>query len=88
MAFPWVPPLHGTLKINVHGVHSQAPSAIGNRSGIGAVYRNSHGIPRHFTLGTIPALSKLGTELWAIYAPLRRAMIKGYESVIIETNNL
>lgn len=39
-------------------------------------------------VGTIPFLSRLGNQLWAIYSPLRRAKIKGYSSVIMETDNL
>lgn len=83
-----MPPNPGTLKINVHGVHSDLPSTIGNTFGLGVVYRNSAYMMRHVIVGTIPSLSKLGTELWAIYALLRRAMVKGYDFVIVETNNL
>lgn len=87
MASHWIAPNPGSLKINTHGVWSSIPSDIGNHSGIGAVYRDSNGTLSHVTVGTIPFLSRLGTQLWAIYAPLRRAMIKGYSSVILETDN-
>ncbi|WOH14131.1 hypothetical protein DCAR_0933647 [Daucus carota subsp. sativus] len=42
---------------------------------------------RHVMVGAIPFLTRLANQLWAIYAPLSRAIIKGYASVILETDN-
>lgn len=39
------------------------------------------------TMGVIPGLSRLGNELWAIYALMRRAFKEGFRHVIIETDN-
>lgn len=51
------------------------------------MYRDANGELKLLTLGVIPGLSSLGNQLWAIYAPVRRAFKEGYRSVIIETDN-
>lgn len=87
MAFHWRPPPPGALKINVHGVHSTIQLPNRNNTGIGAVYRDANGELKLLTLDVIPGLSSLGNQLWAIYAPVRRAFKEGYRNVIIETDN-
>lgn len=87
MAYHWSTPPVGTIKINIHGTHSMVPSEIGNTSGIGGIFRTSTGNLHHLMVGTIPSLSRLGNQLWAIYAPLRCAKIKEYPSVILETDD-
>lgn len=82
------PPPPGTLKINVHGTSSRTPSPNGFYNGIGAVYRNSERELKHLTIGVIPQLTPLGNQLWAIFAPLKRAFKLGYRDVILETDNL
>lgn len=87
MALHWVPPPPGALKINVHAISVEEPFPNGNDSGIGAVYRDAVGGLKHITLGVIPELSVLGNQLWAIYAPLKRAFLEGFRDVRIETDN-
>lgn len=90
MAFHWVPPPQGTLKINVHGSASRTALPNGNDTGLAAIYRDSVGNLRHMhlTIGVIPNLTPLGNQLWAIFIALRRAFLKGYRDVIVETDNL
>lgn len=88
MAFNWIPPPQGTLKINVHGSSTRTPTRTGNNSGIGAVYRDSAGKLRHLTVGVIPNPTPLGVQLWAIFIVLKRAFLEGYRDVIVETDNL
>lgn len=57
MAFHWILPPPGTLKINVHGTYSTAPMQNGNVSGTSAIYRNHHGTLKHTTVGIIPNLT-------------------------------
>lgn len=87
MAHHWIPPPPGTLKINVHAINSIAPAENGRTQGIGAVMRNSVGDLKHITLGVINNLTPLGNQLWALYAPLRRAFLLGYRDIILETDN-
>lgn len=87
MAFHWIPPPPGVLKINVHGIHSTIQLPNGNNSGIGAVYRGANGDLKLLTLGVVPGLSSIGNQLWAVYAPMRRAFKEGYRNVMIETDN-
>lgn len=87
MALHWVPPPPGALKINVHGITVAMPLPNGNESGIGAVYRDAVGSLKHITLGVIPGLSVLGNQMWALYAPLKRAFLEGYRNIRIETDN-
>lgn len=87
MAFHWIPPPLGVLKINVHGIHSSVPRPNGNTTSIGGVYRDANGEFKLLTIGVVPGLSRIGNQLWAIYAPMRRAFIKGYRHVMIETDN-
>lgn len=87
MAYHWIPPHTGTLKINVHAVNSPIPTDNGKTQGIGAVMHNSAGELKHITLGVINNLSPLGNQLWAIYAPLNRSFLLGYRGVVLETDN-
>lgn len=87
MAFHWVSPPAGALKINVHGVHSSVPIPNGNNTGIGAVFRDTNGEMKFLTIGIIPGLSLIGNQLWAIYSPMRRDFREGFRHVIIETDN-
>lgn len=87
MAFNWGPPLPPTLKINVHGIYSNTVFPAGNDSGIGAVYRNSDGELKLITVGTIPFLTQVGNQLWAIFVALLRAYFEGYRDVELETDN-
>lgn len=73
MAYHWVPPPPGALKINVHGVHSSVRLPNGNNTGMGAVYRCANRALKLATIGVIHGLSREGNQLWAIYAPMRRA---------------
>ena len=59
----------------------------GNTSGIGASYRDSEGELKFVTLGTIRGLTPLGTQLWAMYAPLRRAAVQEFDDIRLETDN-
>lgn len=88
MAYHWIPPPPGTLKINVHAIYSDVPAANGNISGIGIIFRNHNGFLKLTTLGVIPNLSPLGNQLWAVFIALRRARIQGYRDIIIETDNI
>lgn len=88
MAFHWVPPPQGSLKINVHGYSSRTRTRSRNNTGIGAVYRDSAGKLRYLTVGVIPNLTPLGVQLWAIFIVLKRAFLDGYRDVIVETDNL
>ncbi|WOH14638.1 hypothetical protein DCAR_0934158 [Daucus carota subsp. sativus] len=88
MAYHWIPPTQGTLKINVHGTYSTVPSDAGNTSGLGVVFLNSTSSLRHVTVGTISFLSRLGVQLWAICVPLRHALLKRCRSVVLATDNL
>lgn len=88
MAYHWVPPPQGTLKINVHGSAARIPTRHGNNTGVGAIYRDSAGKLRHLNIRVIPNLTPLGNQLWAIYIVLRRAYLEGYRDVIVETDNL
>ncbi|WOG99666.1 hypothetical protein DCAR_0519020 [Daucus carota subsp. sativus] len=83
MAYHWIPPNSGTIKINVHGSHSLVPSDVGNTTGKRAVFRNSTSSPKHVTVGTIPSLSRIGNQLWEVYAPLRRAKVMGSQIDIL-----
>lgn len=87
MAFNWIPPSGSTLKINVLGTFSNTLSPNYNDSGIGAIYRNSDGELKLLTLGTIPYLTKLGNQLWAVFIALLRAFFEGYRDIILETDN-
>lgn len=88
MAFHWIPPPPGALKINVHGTHTVIPLPNGNNTGIGAIYRDANGQFKLMTTGVIPRLSRMGNKLWAIYFAMRRTFKEGYHNVIIETDNL
>lgn len=59
----WVPPLPHVLKINVHGIYSNTPSPCSNNFGIEAIYRNSERDLKLLTVGTIPFLTQLATQL-------------------------
>ena len=39
------------------------------------------------TTGVIPGLSSIGNQLWAIYAPLRKATVQEYDDVRLEMDN-
>lgn len=75
------------LKINVHDIHSTIQLPNGNNIGICAGYRGANGDLKLLTLGVVPRLSSLGNQLWAVYAPMRRAFKEGYHNVIIKTDN-
>lgn len=38
-------------------------------------------------VGTIPFLTPLGNQLWAMYVPILRAYEEGFRDVIVETEN-
>lgn len=63
MAYHWIPPPPGTLKINVHALYSDSPIANGNISGIGIIFRDHNGFLKLNTLGVIPNLSPMGNQL-------------------------
>lgn len=73
----WVPPPHGTLKVNIHAAIFDHPMPNGNISGIGLVLRSSNGNLVNCIAGTIPNLTPLATHLWAMHVGLRRAYIEG-----------
>lgn len=87
MAYHWIPPLGSKLKINVHGTFSDLVRPSANDSGIGAIYRNAEGELKLLTVGTIPFLTQLGNQLWAIFIALLRAFFEGYRDVELETDN-
>lgn len=64
------------------------PNISSNDSGIGAIYRDSEGTMHLLTVGTIPFLTPLGNQLWAMYVPLLRAFEEGFHDVTLETDNL
>lgn len=84
----WVSPPVGTLKVNLHAATFHQPMANGNTVGIGVVLRTSEGNLVNCIAGTIPGLTTLGAQLWAVQIGLRRAYVEGAESVIIETDNI
>lgn len=88
MALHWIPPIPGQLKINVHGASYRIPHPHTNDTGMGAVYRDSAGMLRLMTVGTIHELTPLGNQLWAIFIALRRAFKEGFRDVVLETDNL
>lgn len=88
MAYHWIPPPQGTLKINVYAISGPNPARFKNETGMGAVYRDSGGKFRHLTDGVIPRLTPLGAQLWIIFIVLKRAFLEGYRDVIVETDNL
>lgn len=63
------------------------PSFAAKDSGIGAIYRESHGELQLLTVGTNPFHTPLGNQLWAMYIPIPRAYEEGLRDVIIETDN-
>lgn len=64
------------------------PNFSGNDSGIGAIYRDSEVTMHLLIVGTIPFLTPLGNQLWAMYVPLLRAFEEGFRDVELETDNL
>lgn len=59
-----------------------------NSSGIGVVLRTSDENLVNCVAETIPGLTTLGAQLWAVQVGLRRAFMEGAKSVIIETDNM
>ncbi|KAL1828869.1 hypothetical protein ACET3Z_007281 [Daucus carota] len=86
-ALHWAPPPPGAIKINVHGHYSHFPLRNGNSTGMGAIQRDSEGEMKLLTVGVIPELTQLGNQLWAMYAPLRRAAVQGISDIRLETDN-
>lgn len=60
----------------------------GNTCGLGVVLRTSDGNLVNCIAGTIPGLTPLAEQLWAMKIGLRRAYVEGAVSVIIETDNV
>lgn len=87
MAYHWIAPNKPTLKINVHDTFSSVPRQSANDACIGAMYRDSEGSMNLLTVSTIPFLTELANQLWAIYVPLVRAHYEGYLNVVLETDN-
>lgn len=85
-ALHWTAP-HGVLKINVHGHTNPTTLSNGNSSGIGAIYRDSASDMHLLTTGVISGLSMLGNQFWAMYAPLRRAVVHEFDDVRLEIDN-
>ena len=86
-ALHWSRPRPDALKINVHGHAVKTPLSNGNSMGMGAVYRDSDTDMRLLTTGVIPGLTPLGNQLWAMYVPLRRAIVHEFKDIILETDN-
>lgn len=60
MAYHWVHPPSGALKINVHGVYCIIPLPNRNDTRICAVYKGANGDLKLLTMGVIPGLSRSG----------------------------
>lgn len=71
----------------MHGHHSHSQLNNGNSTGIGAIQRDSKGEMKLLTTGVFPGLTLLGNQLWAMYAPLRRATVQGFNDIRLETDN-
>lgn len=87
MALHWAPPPPGAIKINVHGHTISSPLSNGNSLGIGAIFITSGAEISLLTTSAIPALTPLGNQLWAMYVPLRRAVVQEYDDLRLETDN-
>lgn len=88
MALNWITPPPRTFKINVHSTSFEAPMPNGNTNGIGVVLRTSNGNLVNRIAVTIPHLTLLDAQLWAIQVGLRRGFVKGATDIILETDNL
>lgn len=88
MAYHWVPPPQGTVKINVHAVAATTITQHGNETGMEEIYGDSVGKLKHLTVGIIPNLTPLGAQLWIIFIVLKRAFLEGYRDVMGKTDNL
>ena len=88
MNSPWIAPAHGMVKVNCHGVVLDVPAANGNTSGLGVILRRFNGKLISCAVGSMPRLSPLGNQLWAIFSGMRRAFLGDSRRVIIETDNI
>lgn len=84
----WIPPPNGVLKINVHGESFPTPLPNGKTNGIGVVLRTSAGNLVNYIACTIPNLTTMANQLWAILVGLRRTYIEQAKYIILETDNL
>ncbi|WOG96170.1 hypothetical protein DCAR_0415501 [Daucus carota subsp. sativus] len=88
MNIHWVPPPHGMVKVNCHGVTLQEIAANGNTSGLGVNLRRTNENMISCVAGSMRKLSPLGNQLWAVFSGMRRAFLGDSRRVIIETDNL
>lgn len=88
MALNWVPPLTGTLKVNVHGAAFVHPVPSVNTTGIGEILQTSNRGMVNYICGVIPGLSPLGAQLRDVQVGLRLSFIESAQSFILETDNM
>lgn len=80
----WEPPDHNWVKLNCDG----SVTDLGERSGVGGVFRNSSG---DFLLGfaaNMGSLSITEAELWAMFMGICLANLHGFGRVIIDSDSL
>ncbi|PNX89138.1 ribonuclease H, partial [Trifolium pratense] len=80
-AVTWIPPLEGTIKVNVDGSSFNNPG----RSGFGSILRECNGNWLLGFSGFIGISTSLCAELHAILNGLKIAQVEGFRNIIIES---
>lgn len=87
MAYHRFPPKLYVLKIKIYGIFTNFSRPNTNDSRIGVIYKNSEGNLKLLAVWTIPSLTQLGNQLWAVFIALVRAYFEGYCYMELEIDN-
>lgn len=87
MEVTWLTLDEGYLKLNVHCIQTEEPSAIGNINGVGVILRDSMGTKIWAALGPLQDMDEMQATLWAANAGIIQACKRDFHAIHMETVN-